>query len=186
MLGYNDIYEYLRKEKYSEVLQPLPKSFLDEVSVYLMEKKEEASKESDLFSDNVLKAKKQLESAIAVFKELMLRRKKKLLNLVFVAAETGIMKRDFDNMLGFEKEVFEKLVEVVEAGDKDMARALKGENKKIIDTNRLIMFNQDVEQFVSGEGGLIGPFIPGELANLDAKVADILVTGGKASFVDED
>jgi DNA replication initiation complex subunit (GINS family) len=186
MIDYNELYEILRKEKYSEVLQPLAKNFVSDVSAYLIEKKEESSREGDLFSDNVTKSKKQLENAIAVFKELMLRRKKKILNLVFVAAETGVMKRDFDNMLGFEKEVFEKLVETVESGDKKIAQILKGDEKKEVEINRMIMLNQDVEEFVDMEGESVGPFVAGELANLDTKVAGILVEGEKSSFVDEE
>jgi len=34
-------------------------------------------------------------------------------------------------------------------------------------------------------GNAIGPFTSGELANLDAEVSKILVSGGKANFVDE-
>ena len=32
MISYNDIYEILRKEKYSEVLQQLPKNFIEDFS----------------------------------------------------------------------------------------------------------------------------------------------------------
>jgi hypothetical protein len=35
----------------------------------------------------------------------MLRRKKKILELAFVAAETGFSKRDFENMIGLKKNV---------------------------------------------------------------------------------
>ena len=93
---YNDLYELLRKEKYSENLQQLPKNFILEVSVFLNGLKSDSTKEDDLFTDSALKSKKQLENSIAIFKEMILRRKKKLLNLVFVAAETGIMKRDYE------------------------------------------------------------------------------------------
>ncbi len=185
MLTYEEIYDIVRKEKYSEQLQVLPKNFISEVSNLLQEKKAEASKESDLFADNIAKSKKQLENTIALFKELILRRKKKLLTLVFVAAETGIMKRDFENMLEFERETFEKLVKAVEEGDKELARLLNG-LKKEHELKRMIMFNQDVEQFVDMMGNIIGPFVAGELANLDSKVSEILVSGGKAGFVDEE
>jgi len=85
MITYNDIYEALRKEKYSEQLQPIDENFVKEVSVYLEEKKEVTEKKEDMFSDTIIKTKKQLENAISIFKELMLRRKKKLLNLAFIA-----------------------------------------------------------------------------------------------------
>ena len=103
MITYNDLYEYLRKERYSEQLQLLPKKFVVDVSNYISEKKKLLSREGDIFPDEVSKIKKQLENSISIFKELMVLRKKKLLSLVFIASETGISKRDFENMLDFEK-----------------------------------------------------------------------------------
>ena len=103
MITYNDIYEALRKERYSEQLQPLMKGFIKEVSEYLKDRESAIGNEGDMFSSEVQKAKKQLENSVSIFKELMLRRKKKLLELAFVSAETGISKRDFENMLQFEK-----------------------------------------------------------------------------------
>jgi len=185
MLTYNDVYEILRKEKYGEALQALPKNFVSEFLEYLNDKKEQSSKDEGLFVDAVIKSKKQLENSIALFKELMLRRKKKLLNLVFVATETGIMKRDYENMLPFERDVFDKLVKGFEEGDKELAKIMSGRKEKEKEKFRMIMFNQNVEQFVDMTGNAIGPFTSGELANLDREVSEILVTGGKASFVDE-
>ena len=51
VITYNDIYEAARKERYSEQLQALPKNFVDEIAEYLKDKKEVASKEDDIFSD---------------------------------------------------------------------------------------------------------------------------------------
>ena len=53
------------------------------------------------------------------------------------------------------------------------------------DKNKMILFNQNVEQFVDMTGNLVGPFVSGELANLDSQVSEILVQGGKARFMDE-
>ena len=187
MLSYNDLYEILRKEKYSETLQQLPKNFVKEVSDYLSEKKDHSVKEDNLFADSVAKSKKQLENSIALFKELILRRKRKLLNLVFVAAETGIMKRDYENMIPFEKEIFEKILKAFEEGDKEFAKNMnckKEQQEK--EKNKLLLFNQVVEQFIDISGNLVGPFTSGELANLDAQVSEILVSGGKAQFVDDE
>ena len=75
MLGYNDLYEILRKEKYAENLQQLPKKFIQDFNELLKEKKEASSLNTDLFSDSVLKSKKQLEKSISIFKEIILRRK---------------------------------------------------------------------------------------------------------------
>lgn len=182
MLGYNDLCEILRKEKYSENLQPLPANFVKEYSDFLINMKG-VTKEGDLFAGSVDASRKQLENSIALFRELLMRRKKKLLNLVFVAAETGIMKRDYENMLAFEREVFERVAKAFEEGDKELGKMLGKESKNA--SNRMIIFNQGVEQFVDMFGNVVGPFASGELANLDAGVCEILVSGGKANFVDE-
>ena len=185
MLTYNDLYETLRKEKNNETLQQLPKSFVEDVSEYLHDKKGQSLKEDDMFIDAVAKSKKQLENSISIFKELILRRKKKLLSLVFVAAETGIMKRDYDNMLVFEKEVFDKLVRAFEEGDRELLKMMNGKKGEVRESKKMILFSQNVDQFADMSGNIIGPFNSGELANLDSQVSEILVDGGKAQFVDE-
>ena len=83
MLSYNDLYEILRKEKFNEALQPLPSDFIDQLSSYMNDKKEQSSVDDSMFQDSVIKSKKQYENSIAIFKELILRRKRKILNLVF-------------------------------------------------------------------------------------------------------
>ena len=181
---YNDIYEILRKEKYSEALKNLPKDFINEFKSFIQEKKEATLASEDLFSDSVIKSKKQLENAISIFKEITLRRKKKILELAFVATETEIMKRDFENMLSVEKEVFEKLVKSFEEEDKEISRILNGQEKKET-LQKMIIFNQNIEQFIDHTGNAIGPFKSGELVNLEHSTAKIFVEDKKANFVDE-
>ncbi len=185
MIGYEDLYELLRKEKYSESLQLLPKNFIEDFSKYMKENTSEPSSDNGLFSDALIKSKKEFENAIALFKELILKRKKKILNLVFVATETGIMKRDYENMLPIETKVFEKLVKSFEDGDKELSKILNGQQDKE-EKDKMILFKEDVEQFVDHTGSTIGPFKSGELTNLDSNVANILVSGEKADFVDEE
>jgi len=168
MLTYNDIYEALRKEKYNEQLQPLEKNFIKEVASYLNERKN---------------MKRQLENAVSIFRELMLRRRKKLLNLVFIARETGISKRDFDNMLDFEKEMFDKIIKSMEESDKKMNDSLTGKQEK--SENILILFKENVEEFMGLNGEMLGPFDKGEMANLPEKISKILIEGEKAEAVEE-
>jgi DNA replication initiation complex subunit (GINS family) len=186
MITYNELYDALRKERYSEQLQPLPKSFVKEVAAYLKDKKEIANKDTDDFSDTIVKTKKQFENSIAIFKELMLRRKKKLLELAFVAAETGISKRDFENMLNVEKEAFEEIMRALERGDKEVSETLKGidtASEKTI-KNKMIVFSQDTEEFSDLEGNMIGPFRKGDVANLSQEIANILIVDKKAESIE--
>ncbi|MEK6881251.1 MAG: hypothetical protein AABY22_16640, partial [Nanoarchaeota archaeon] len=141
MITYNDIYEASRKERYSEQLLALPKSFIQDVSQYFKDKKEVTDKGGELFSDTGLKNKKQLENAMVLFKELLRLRRKKLLQLAFIASETGISKRDFDNMFPFEKKLFEKIMKEIETMDKEINSELNGRNGEEM-SNVLISFKE--------------------------------------------
>ena len=185
MISYNDIYEASRRERYSEQLQSIPKNFILEVSTYLKEKKDLINREEDLFSENVLKTKKQLENAITLFKELMLRRRKKILNLVLIAAETGISKQDFENMFAVEKELFEEFMKQIDLSDKKLNELLSGGEDDTLHRNNLILFLKDVEEFVGLDGGGIGPFESGQMANIPKEIAKILVEDKKAEYVIE-
>lgn len=182
MITYNDIYEAARKERYSDQLQALGKNFVEEVATYLREKKEMASKDDDVFSDMVVKTKKQLENAVTLFNELMLRRRKKILNLVLIAAETGISKQDFENMLVFERALFEDMMKNVDSADEILHELLNG--KKTEGTkNELIIFKTPVDRFLDMEGASLGPFEKGQMANIPKTLAKILVDDGKAEIV---
>lgn len=184
MITYNDIYEAARKERYSEQLQKLPKKFIEEVSGYLKEKKEMASREEDVFSDVVIKTKKQLENAITLFKELMLRRRKKILNLILLAAETGISKQDFDNMMIFEKDLFDDLMKNINVFDRKMTGSLNGEKDKIKKCETIV-FKKDAGEFLGLDGEKLGPFEKGQIANLPVEIVKILVDDGKADIIGE-
>ena len=184
MITYNDIYEASRNERYSEQLQAIPKNFILEVSNYLKEKKEIALKEDDVFSDVIIKTKKQLENAITLFKELMLRRRKKILNLVLIAAETGISKQDFDNMLQIEKDLFDSLMKNIDIIDKKLGLLLNGNNSgEIIQKNELVCFTGNVEEFLGLDGEKMGPYEKGQIANIPKEIAKILVDDGKCEIV---
>ena len=184
MITYNEIYEAARKERYSEQLQKLPKRFVDDVADYLKSKKEMSMKEDDLFSDVIIKTKKQLENAITLFKELMLRRRKKILNLVLIAAETGISKQDFDNMMEFEKELFEDLMRCIDVSDKKLNNSLNG-GPEVIHKNEMVLFLDDVEEFVGIDGEKMGPYTKGQIGNLPKEITKILVDSHKAELIQE-
>ena len=183
MLNYNDLYEHLRKEKYGEKLQQLPKDFVLLFSEYLADQKKKFSNLSDIFADDLIKDKKQFENSLSIFREVMLRSKKKILQLVFVAAETGIMKRDYGDMLDFERALFDRLVMAVNDSERELNDLLTG--RKIEVGNKMVIMTGNVEEFISLTGEVVGPFKIGDLVNIEDKVAEILVSDGKARFVDE-
>ena len=182
MITFNDIYEASKKERYSEKLQELPEKFILDVAEYLKEKKKISLKNDDDFSEIVIKTKKQLENAGIYFKEMMNRRRRKILNLVLIAAETGFSKRDFDNMLNSEKELFENLMKCTESFDKGINAVLNSTKAKI-NENEKIVFKEEVGEFVDLEGKKIGGFKKDEVDELPKQIADILIKDGKAEVV---
>jgi DNA replication initiation complex subunit (GINS family) len=183
MITYNDLYETARKERYSKQLQKLPKDFINSVVDYLREKREIANREEDVFSDVVLKTKKQLENAMTLFREIILVRRKKILDLVLVAAEVGISRQDFDNMLNFEKTLFEEMMKCIEKSERSVSDSLNGGNS-VEEKNELIVFREYVEEFVDLEGGKNGPFEKGDIANISKETAKILIEDGRAEVVE--
>jgi DNA replication initiation complex subunit (GINS family) len=180
MITYNDIYEASRKERYSEQLQPLSEEFLKDVEEYLKDKKALASKEDGSFADVIAKTKKQIENAITLFRELMIRRRKKILDLVLIATETGISKQDFQNMLDFEKNLFEKLMENIENSDKTLLNIIDDKNGE---NEHIVRFLSDIDEFMGFDGNKVGPFKKDETANLPKAIANILIEDGKAEKI---
>ena len=185
MLTFSDIYEAMRKEKYSENLQVLPRKFLVDVSEYFREKKNFLLKEDDLFSDIAIKNKKKLDNAVSSFRDLLRIRKKKILNLAFVASQVGISKKDFENLLSFEKDLFEELVKALEKAEKnqnsDMSGVAKDDKK-----HRLVRFLEDVPEFLGFDGSGVGPFGKGEIANLEFEIVEILEKDKRVEVLEDD
>ena len=143
--------------------------------------------EMEMFSEETIKIKKQIENAMSIFDELMMIRKKKLLGLVFVASETGINKKDFENMLDFEKELFDEMIVLMKGAEKKLNSQF---NNKIIEQPvnellKLVLFLDKVEEFVGLDGERVGPFQKGQIANLPREIAQILIADGKAEIIEE-
>jgi DNA replication initiation complex subunit (GINS family) len=180
MITYEDLYEFLRKEKYDDNLQGLPSDFLKQFCEYINQKRKGIERNGDFFADDLVKDKKEYENSMTIFKELILRRKKKILNLVFVAAETGLMKKDFTDMLLFEKDLFERLILAINNADISVSDLI---NNKGLDNDLEVLIKEDVEHFIGMVGDSVGPFKKGQNVILDKDVADILIKGDKAEIV---
>lgn len=186
MITYSDLYELLRKEKYNEQLQLMPKNFLKEMAEYFEDKKKLSLKENDDFSDTIIKTKKQLENAVTVMKELMTRRQKKIINLALVAAKTGISKRDAENMLEIEQTLFEAVTMEIEKNEKLIIGTVNGVHKEKDLKNQLVRFKQDTPEFLDVDEQKLGPFKSGEIANLPKKITDVLLKADKIELIEDE
>ncbi len=184
MITFNEIYEALKKEKFSDSVQLLPRNFLKESQIYFDERKKYIDNENDSFSEIAIKNKKKLENSITSFQDLLRLRKKKILNLAFIASETGISKRDSENLLNFEKELFDSIVKSLEKSNKNKDNEMKQDadsEKK----HKLVRFVEEVPAFLDIEGNEIGPFSKGEIANLDNEIVNILSQDNRVELMDE-
>ncbi|MBU2523230.1 MAG: hypothetical protein KKE23_02990 [Nanoarchaeota archaeon] len=186
MITYPEIYELLRKEKYSEQIQPLPKTFSKDLAEYFEDKRKIASKTDETFNDAIVKTKKQLENAITVLREFVTRRQKKIINVAVVAAKTGMSKKDSENMLNSEKRLFDAIIKELEIEEKSLNDIISGVSKEKDLKNKLVRFIQDTDEFSDLEGNKLGPFKAGDIANIPKEVAEILIANEKASSVNED
>jgi len=190
MITYQEIYDILRKEKYNEALQPLPKNFLADVAIYIKEKKEIVNREQqgkNLFSDTVRMTRKQLDNALTIIKEIIAIRERKVLNLAFTASMTGISKRDTEYLLKHESELFEITTQKLEQNQQEVIRNLNGDisGEKNL-KNLFIRFKEDIPAFLDANSKELGPFNNGDVANLPQEIAKILIDDNKAILVESE
>jgi len=97
------------------------------------------------------------------------------------------MKKDFEDMIYFEKDLFEVLVEKMSSADGELNKLMIGNGKKIKSSKKSsgknVKLLDRVEEFVGLNGDAVGPFEKDAVAELDSQVAEILIESGKAEEV---
>ncbi len=186
MVTYPEIFEMLRREKYSEKLQELGKNFLEDVALYLSEKKalleRERQERPKFFDETVEKTKKQLENAKAMLRELFTIRERKIVELALVASKTGISKGEMKTMLDSERGLFEAVLKKIQECEENLITIIEG-IQKIEDENLLVKFTEPVEKFVDLNGNEVGPFKEKDVVNLPKKLAETLIKVNKAEIL---
>jgi len=152
------------------------------VAVYLQDKNQLISKDSETFSETIQKLKKQVENVNLMIHEIMSRREKKIIALAFLAAKTGVSKKDVECMLQHEREFFETITKKISDNETTLKEFLNGKKEKSL-KNQLVRFKQDVDEFVDIDGNTLGPFKAGDVANLPKEMINILNGEGKTEII---
>ena len=184
MITYQEIYDLLRKEKYSDSLVKLPSNLFNEVGLYLKEKKTLVEKKDNLFSETIKSTRKQLDNAISIIKELISIREKKVLNLAFMAAMTGINKKDTTNLLKHEEDLFETVTKKLEQNQEKIKETFEGRDAEQDNLNRLVRFKKDVLSVLDPSNNKIGPFHEDDVANLPKEIVQILIDDNKVEPIE--
>ena len=104
------------------------------------------------------------------------------MNLVLIASETGTSKQDFDNMLDFERDLFEELIRCIQFSYKKINEVMNGKLEEF-SKNEMISFIENVEEFIGFDGEVVGPFKIGDFVILPKEITKILIESGKAKLI---
>jgi DNA replication initiation complex subunit (GINS family) len=203
-ITYETLFEMLRNEKNRDELQRLNPNFVDEVSSYINDKRNSLNEQLSLYSDDEkIKANRQLTNLKSILRELYEKRERKIIAMALNKSRTDAI-IDTSLMLSFEKEMFDKLLELFNENRKEFMKNTFEQTKKIeikkvvveddeddednedeVET-KLIRFLAPVPKFMGKELEVYGPFEEEDVASLPLEIAELLIKKGRAEELSED
>jgi DNA replication factor GINS len=161
-----------REEQASATLTKLPKNFYEKVGEYLRRKKALQKKKEDR------KSFIEIRNVERLIEDIFNRRERKILNQALITVRTNIPP---ENLTEEEKEFFEKIVSFLKDRRKMVLdRIIKVTPKK---ETQLLVFKEDVPEFVGIDMKTYGPFKKGDIAKLPEENAKLLIESGKAEVM---
>ena len=88
-------------------------------------------------------------------------------------------------MLTIEKELFEGLMSCMDSSEKKLNELLNGIRGEVTRNNDLVIFIEDVDEFLGADEDKMGPYKKGDIANLPKEIAKILSDGKKVEILDK-
>jgi DNA replication factor GINS len=159
-ITYELIRKIQREEQASTKLTKLPENFFEAVAQYI-EKKLQTEKKSTL----------EIKNIQMLVEDIFNRRERKILNLAIIGARTNIPP---ENLLEEEKIFYEQLVNTIKKRrEEKLEKILKGEKKEFA---TLVVFKEDVPQFLGADEKMYGPFKKGDIARLPEENVKILLS----------
>lgn len=159
MLTYDVIRKLAMDEKASPKLNKLPEDFFENVRAYLEKKGKIAQSKEDHW---------ELDSARRWLQDLLDMRERKLLMIAPAFVKSGVLPGDITPE---EKDFFDRLVEQIKEFQSRKKGVLEGK-KEDLDS---VAFLQDVPRFIGVNMRNYGPFKKGDVANIPADNAKLLL-----------
>ncbi len=198
---YETLYEFLRREKTKEELQEIDEKFYEEALNYLREKQDlydETLKKDDLFSVGERDSLQlQINNIRKLLKDFYDKRERKIIDMAINAVKINKNVIDTNSLLNSERELYEKIISLLEIFRKDILLKVLMLRKPTIEEQKpdiveekkeepkikTVKFKENVEQFVGKNLEIYGPFSAEDEAKLPSEIAQILLTQGKAEEV---
>jgi len=203
-VSYETLFDLLKREKERADLQKLDGNFFQYLTEFLKEK-DSLLKESTLESEEKKNSERQLENIKKLLIDLYGRREKKISGLALDKSRTKSTIVDTNTLLKEEKQFFDDLINLFDRyrrgilfnildgklpiieGEKENPQVESPEKEKEVKKNKkLIRFTNAVPKFVGEELEEYGPFEEEDIANLPLKIADLLVSKGRAEEINSD
>ena len=177
------IYETFRKaqrqEKDNDALQKLPEEFYDACGEWTKRKEAlfETTREPSIL--------REIENVMAIIKDLMDRRERKVLTLAIHHVRSGAVPQ---NLLPSEREFFDTIVSGLESLKKTNIEKIRGASSKqqrieptippleTQGTHIKVVANGHMERFVGTDGKVYGPAESGDVLDVPADVGQLLLT----------
>lgn len=157
-----------REEQKLPKLTKLPENFYLNVNSYLQQKRKIAETKEDR------KGELESKNIERLIEDIFNRRERKILNQALIAARTNIPP---ENLTDEEKEFFDGLIAIIKERRLNILKMLSEEKEEIVN---LIVFKEDVPEFVASDLKTYGPFKKGDIAKLPEDNIKVLLERGIA------
>jgi len=163
-------YEMIRKIEREEMSNPklakLPENFYENVMEYIRVKKK-AEREGR-------KIVTELRNVERLVRAIFLKREKKIVDAALKFFDGNIVP---ENMSEEEKKFFENILTLLkERREKILKKILEGKTEKV----KLVIFKENVPEFVGTDEKTYGPFKKGDVAKLPEEIMKLLIEQGVA------
>lgn len=189
-ISFEEIRKLQNMERDNKSLQKIEEHFFEKVKEYLREKHKLISdnkhKENVFSKELVEKNEYELHNVNKILADICNRRHRKII----LQALTDISARvhNTENMLAEEEELFNSLLEILKANQKNFlknfdASAEKEPLKRDTDTLKIVRIIDEVPSFVWKDGNTYGPCKKEDVINLPEEIAELLIKQKKASGI---
>lgn len=183
-MSYQELYDIWRKEKESDELQSIPKSYFVKISQLIKDIMEEG-RMLDKNSEKSVILIKEKENVVTMAKDLVRIRFRKMLSYIERDESiqiNGLTHEEETIYSGFRfvNENFNKMLKQILNGQKPQIKEIEGVEPKRI----LVRFLQAIPSIVGSDMKIYGPFKAEDITTLPPENAQILIKNGLAIEVD--